>query len=92
MKDAKTDGLIEDLLISYRQLEDDIFVVAHGFTKVRPVFYSYVSNFILFRTLDSVAYRKMELGENFDLVVNTQKEVNHKSEKNPHFYKRIKLW
>lgn len=92
MKDAKTDGLIEDLLISYRQLEDDIFVVAHGFTKVRPVFYTYVSNFILFRTLDSVAYRKMELGENFDLVVNTQKEVNQKSEKNPHFYKRIKLW
>jgi ABC-type Mn2+/Zn2+ transport system ATPase subunit len=40
MKDAKTDNLIEDLMISYRQQELDIFVVAHGFTKVRPVFYS----------------------------------------------------
>lgn len=92
MKDAKTDNLIEDLMISYRQQELDIFVVAHGFTKVRPVFYSYVSNIILFRTLDSVAYRKMELGENYQKIVDTQIEVNKKSEKNPHYYKRIKLW
>lgn len=92
MKDAKTDNLIEDLLISYRQQELDIFVVAHGFTKVRPVFYSYVSNIILFRTLDSVQYRKMELGANYQLITDAQLEVNKKSETNPHYYKLIKLW
>lgn len=92
MKDAKTDNLIEDLMISYRQQELDIFVVAHGFTKVRPVFYSYVSNIILFRTLDSVQYRKMELGENYQRIIDAQAEVNHKSLQNPHYYKRIKLW
>lgn len=92
MKDAKTDNLIEDLMISYRQQELDIFVVAHGFTKVRPVFYSYVSNIILFRTLDSVAYRKMELGENYQRIIEAQSEVNKISEKEPHYYKRIKLW
>lgn len=92
MKDAKTDNLIEDLMISYRQQELDIFVVAHGFTKVRPVFYSYVSNIILFRTLDSVQYRKMELGENYQRIVDAQAEVNRKSMKDPHYYKWIKLW
>lgn len=92
MKDAKTDNLIEDLMISYRQQELDIFVIVHGFTKVRPVFYSYVSNIILFRTLDSVAYRKMGLGENYQRIVDTQTEVNKASEKDPHYYKRIKLW
>ena len=92
MKDAKTDNLIEDLMISYRQQELDIFVVAHGFTKVRPVFYSYVSNIILFRTLDSVAYRKMELGENYQKIVDAQAEVNQKAINDPHYYKWLKLW
>jgi hypothetical protein len=92
MKDAKTDNLIEDLMISYRQQELDIFVVAHGFTKVRPVFYSYVSNIILFRTLDSVQYRKMELGENYRRIVDAQAEVNRNAMKDPHYYKWIKLW
>lgn len=92
MKDAKTDNLIEDLMISYRQQELDIFVVAHGFTKVRPVFYSYVSNIILFRTLDSVAYRKMELGENYQRIVETQARVNQKALKDPHYYEWLKLW
>ncbi len=92
MKDAKTDNLIEDLMISYRQQELDIFVVAHGFTKVRPVFYSYVSNIILFRTLDSVAYRKMELGENYQRIVETQTRVNQMALKDPHYYEWLKLW
>lgn len=92
MKDAKTDNLIEDLMISYRQQELDIFVVAHGFTKVRPVFYSYVSNIILFKTLDSVAYRKMELGENYQKIVETQTRVNKNAEKEPHYYEWVKLW
>lgn len=92
MKDAKTDNLIEDLMISYRQQELDIFVVAHGFTKVRPVFYSYVSSIILFRTLDSAAYRKMELGENYQLICDTKARVDQKALKDPHYYEWLKLW
>lgn len=80
---------LESLLINRRQNEVDIFYVAHGFTRVRPVFYPYYSDIILFQTKDSIGSRKNYI-LNYEDVLAAQTEVNKKAVKKPHYFKIVK--
>lgn len=83
------DEHIEQMMIDRRQNEVDYFYIAHGFTRVPPVFYPYFSEIILFQTRDSVAARKQYLLE-YDLIVETQKRVNERAKENSHYMELIK--
>ncbi len=74
---------IEQLLIDRRQNECDVFYVAHGFTRVPPVFYPYYTEIILFKTLDNIASRKQYL-LNYAQIMEAQNRVNQKAITNPH--------
>ncbi len=80
---------IEQMMIDRRQNEVDYFYVAHGFTRVPPVFYPYYSEIILFKTNDSVAARKQYLLD-YDAIVTAQKRINERAVKNPHYMEFIK--
>ena len=80
---------VENLLISRRQKEFDIILVAHGFTQVPPAFFTFATEIILFKTTDNIQ-RRRDVLKDYDRVVKEQQEVNRKAEKNPHYKKIIK--
>lgn len=87
---ANTDIRIRQLLIRRRQREVDIFAVGHGFTEIPPVFFTFSTEIILFRTTDNIDRRKNYL-KDFDFAKKVQFEVNKKALKEPH-YKQIIKW
>lgn len=88
--DASTSRPVRNLLIRRRQMMLDVFVVGHGFNEVPPVFFTFFTELILFRTSDNVARRK-EFLLNADVMINAQKHVNEAAKKNPYYYKIIKF-
>lgn len=84
----RTDTEIRKLLIRRRQLESDVYVVGHGFTQVPPVFFTFATRYILFKTVDNVERRKKYI-QDFELVKAAQAEVNRRAAKNPHYFKII---
>jgi hypothetical protein len=87
---AATDERIRQLIIRRRQRMVDVFAVGHGFTEVPPVFFTFSTDIILFRTTDNIARRKDCL-KDFDKMAEAQARVNKKAAKNPHYYERIKI-
>lgn len=83
-----TDPRVRALLIRRRQREVDVFAVGHGFTQVPPVFFTFATMYILFKTVDNVERRKNCI-QNFELVKQTQAEVNRRAKSEPHFFKII---
>lgn len=79
---------LEDLLIARRQLELDVFYIAHGFTRVPPLFYPYFSDLILFRTKDNPSSRKKDLLQ-YEEIMEVQKRINQRAQQNPHYYERL---
>ena len=66
---------LHQFLILMRHSGVDIFAIAHGFTEVPPVFFTFATDFILFKTLDSVSRRRAYIS-NFDAVKQKVEEVN----------------
>lgn len=83
-----TDARVRALLIRRRQREVDVFAVGHGFTQVPPVFFTFATNYILFKTVDNIDRRKNCI-QDFERVRKAQEVVNAKAVKKPHFYKII---
>lgn len=85
-----TDDRVREILIRRRQKELDVFAVGHGFTQVPPVFFTYVSHYILFKTVDNIDRRKNYMSSNFDFIKKSQEFVNKKAITEPHFFRVIK--
>ena len=66
---------IRRLCIRRRQKEMDVVIVAHGFTEIPPLFYTYATHIILFKTTDNIKRRKDVL-KDYDKMVLLQEEVN----------------
>lgn len=77
---------LEELLIARRQLELDIFYIAHGFTRVPPLFWPYYTDLILFKTKDNPSSRKNALLQ-YDEIIAAQQRINNHSD--PHYYERL---
>lgn len=86
----RTDPKVRELLIRRRQREVDIFAVGHGFTQVPPVFFTFASDYILFKTVDNIDRRKDCIANNFNFIKQSQAFVNSKALKDPHFFRHIK--
>jgi hypothetical protein len=87
---SATDLRIRQLLIRRRQRMVDVFAVGHGFTEVPPVFFTFATDIILFRTTDNIFKRKDCL-KDFEKMLEAQKRVNAMAAKNPHYYEVIKI-
>lgn len=88
--DAATDPRIRKLLIRRRQREVDIFAVGHGFTEVPPVFFTFATDIILFRTADNIK-RRADCLKDYEIMVEAQKRVNRKAVNDPHYFEIIKF-
>lgn len=85
-----TDPRVRTLLIRRRQREVDVFAVGHGFTQVPPVFFTFASDYILFKTVDNIDRRKDCINNGFDFIKQSQQIVNQQAKKEPHFFRHIK--
>jgi ABC-type Mn2+/Zn2+ transport system ATPase subunit len=85
---AATDDRVRQLLIRRRQRMVDVFIVAHGFNEVPPVFFTFATDIILFRTSDNIVRRKDCL-KDFDRMVKLQNEVNNLAKTNSHAFKHV---
>lgn len=88
---ASTNDIIHTLMISRRQRAIDIFAVGHGFTEVPPVFFTFATDYFLFKTLDSVKRRKEVLGQFYDLMQKSVEYINNKAKTEPHIFRHIKV-
>lgn len=89
----QTDERIRDLFIRKRQRELDIFAVAHGFTQVPPVFFTFATDYFVFHTLDNIVRRKNCITDDsaFERIKQAQAELKKEFANNPHAYRRIKV-
>jgi ABC-type polar amino acid transport system ATPase subunit len=88
--DARTSKEIHNLVIRRRQFMVDLIFVAHGFTEIPPKFFTFASQFIIFKTRDSIDIRKKELGSDFENIKQVVNTVNAEAVKDKHFYKIVK--
>lgn len=87
---ASTADDIHALLVRRRQRMVDVFAVAHGFNEIPPVFFTFASDIILFRTTDNIAKRRDCL-KDYDTMRLAQARINKKAENNPHYFEHIKF-
>lgn len=87
---ANLDEKIHTLLLGTRQNMIDVFAVAHGFREVPPVFFTFATDYILFRTEDNLDRRASDI-RCIDTVRRMQALVNSKSVQNPYAYQWFKL-
>lgn len=87
---ASTAQEVRNLIIRRRQRQIDIFAVGHGFTEIPPVFFTFATDIILFRTTDNIVRRKDCL-KDYEAVLQLQKRVNQKAVNNPHYYEILKF-
>jgi len=87
---AATDPRIRRALIRSRQNMVDVFAVGHGFTEVPPVFFTFATDIILFRTADNIK-RRQDCLKDFDKMVEAQARINKKAESDPHYFEIIKF-
>jgi len=78
---------LEQLFISLDQRKIDIIGAAHGFTRVPPIFFTYATDVVLFKTKDNIKKRKDVINEDdFDYLLEMQKRVNQHKD---YHYKEI---
>lgn len=89
---AITDDNIAALYIRRAQKMLDIFAVAHGFTETPPRFFTYASEYIIFRTEDSIDRRKDFFNDEqkFMQVKATAERVNQKAVTDPHYFEIVR--
>lgn len=87
---ANLDDKIHNLLLGTRQNMIDVFAVAHGFREVPPVFFTFATDFILFRTEDNLDRRASDI-RCIDIVRKMQEKVNRDSVHNPFTHQWFKL-
>lgn len=87
---ANLDEKIHSLLLGTRQNMIDVFAVAHGFREVPPVFFTFATDYILFRTEDNLDRRASDI-RCINTVRRYQELVNRNSVQNPYTYQWFKL-
>lgn len=87
---ANLDEKIHALMLGTRQNMIDVFVVAHGMREVPPVFFTFATEYILFRTEDNLDRRASDI-RCIDKVRHMQSLVNSSSVQNPYYYQWFKL-
>ena len=87
---ASTAQEVRNLIIRRRQRQIDIFAVGHGFTEIPPVFFTFATDIILFRTTDNIIRRKDCL-KDYEAVLQLQQRINKKSVEDPHYYEILKF-
>jgi hypothetical protein len=87
---SSTADEIHSLIVRRRQRMVDVFAVGHGFNEIPPVFFTFASDIILFRTVDNISRRKDCL-KDFELIRQTVERVNLKAQKEPHYFEYIKF-
>lgn len=87
---AQTDKELHNLLIRRRQKGIDIIAVGHGFTEVPPKFFTFMSELVLFKTIDNIDRRKDVLN-NFELMKEAQRRINQHAQTNPHYFEILKV-
>lgn len=85
---SSTSDAIHSLLVRRRQRMVDVFAVAHGFNEIPPVFFTFASDIILFRTVDNIA-RRRDCLKDYDTMRIAQARINKKAENNPHYFEHI---
>lgn len=82
-----THPLLKRLMVRRRHMEVDIIAVGHSFTEIPPRFYSFISDFILFRSSNDVMKRQDFLGKGLAKVLEQKQDlVNQKSKDNLHHH------
>ncbi len=87
---AATADEIHALMIRRRQRMVDVFAVGHGFNEVPPVFFTFASDIILFRTVDNMIRRKNYINC-YDQMYKAQQRINQKASKEQHYCEHIKF-
>lgn len=87
---AATDDDVHNFLIRRRQKMFDIAFSAHGFTEVPPKFFRFISEYVLFQTMDNMTGRKNDM-RNYDQMVTAQERINEKSKENIHYHEVIRV-
>jgi len=85
---SATDDRIRQLIIRRRQRMVDVWAVGHGFNEVPPVFFTFATDIILFRTADNIVRRKNCL-KDFERMQKAQERVNQRAKKEPHYFEHI---
>ena len=86
---ASTPPEIRQLLIRRRQREADIFAVGHGFTEIPPVFFTFSTEMILFRTTDNIA-RRRDCLRDYTAALAAQQAVNRAALRDPHHFQILR--
>jgi GTPase SAR1 family protein len=81
---------VKKFLISLRQHMTDILYAAHGFTEVPPVFATFTTRMVIFKTRDNIALRKNEYLK-YETLRDAQQRINNLAETNLHYHEVIKL-
>lgn len=87
---ASTLPVLEELFIRRRQMMVDICAVGHGFNKIPPAFFAYMSHIVMFKTTSPVTVRKDE----FDDIAKweaIQQRINKEAAIRPHYYEIHKI-
>jgi len=85
--DAKIDKDLEQLFIALDQRKIDIIGAAHGFTRVPPIFFTYASDYVLFKTKDNMKNRKDVISEeDYEILEQMKRRVNQHTD---YHYKEI---
>lgn len=84
------DEMLHTLLLGTRQHMLDVFAVAHGFREVPPAFFTFATEYILFRTEDNLDKRAGDI-RCIDKVRAMQAKVNQRAVHNPFAFEWFKL-
>lgn len=89
---ARRESMIEESLTTIlqrkRQYGIDIWTTAHGVTQIPAIFFTYITQYIIFPTNDNIR-RKRDYIQNFSQFENVINHVNSKAESNPHYCVRV---
>lgn len=78
------DHPLKNILARRRQISCDIVFVAHTFKRVPPMLFDYITEFIIFNTVNASS-RKNELGANYEIIEKIIKRVAYKAKTDAHY-------
>lgn len=73
---ASVQDQIHNLLMGSRQRQVDIFASAHGLTEIPPVFYTFVTDFVIYQTRDNPKRNRLSVIRDPEKLLNKVDEVN----------------
>lgn len=72
---AITDDDVHNIFIRRRQRGVDIFIAAHGFTEIPLLFYTFITDFVIYMTRDNITRRMIGIHD-YDAIQSKVEEVN----------------